>query len=70
MSSTISCTLASQAHISSYTTCAVRHLAHEQGLLVICTIHQPNFETFSLFDNLLVLAGGFTMFNGPVCESR
>ncbi|GAA5834755.1 hypothetical protein JCM3766R1_003228 [Sporobolomyces carnicolor] len=46
----------------------LRHLAHEQGLLVICTIHQPNFETFSLFDNLLVLAGGFTMFNGPVSE--
>ncbi|GAA5903876.1 uncharacterized protein JCM6883_002013 [Sporobolomyces salmoneus] len=46
----------------------LRHLAHEQNLLVICTIHQPNFETFSLFDNLLVLAGGQTMYNGPVSE--
>ncbi|GAA5882560.1 hypothetical protein JCM16303_002042 [Sporobolomyces ruberrimus] len=46
----------------------LRYLAHELNMLVICTIHQPNFETFSLFDNLLLLAGGKTMYNGPVPE--
>lgn len=33
---------------------------------MICSIHQPNYETFSLFDKLLLLAGGRVMFNGPV----
>ncbi|GAA6011592.1 hypothetical protein JCM11491_004698 [Sporobolomyces phaffii] len=46
----------------------LRYLAHDLNMLVICTIHQPNFETFSLFDKLLLLAGGLTMYNGPVAE--
>ncbi|GAA5983158.1 hypothetical protein JCM5350_007901 [Sporobolomyces pararoseus] len=46
----------------------LRYLAKELNMLVIATIHQPNFETFSLFDNLLLLAGGRTMYNGPVAE--
>ncbi|GAA5947430.1 hypothetical protein JCM3765_001675 [Sporobolomyces pararoseus] len=46
----------------------LRYLAKELNMLVIATIHQPNFETFSLFDNLVLLAGGYTMYNGPVAE--
>ncbi|BGP05738.1 hypothetical protein JCM10049v2_001551 [Rhodotorula toruloides] len=44
----------------------LQHLAREQGVLIICTIHQPNFETFALFDRLLLLAGGQTMYDGRV----
>ena len=43
----------------------VRRLAKEQNVLVVCTIHQPNFDTFSLFDRLLLLAGGQVMYDGP-----
>ncbi|GAA5911516.1 hypothetical protein JCM5296_000914 [Sporobolomyces johnsonii] len=43
-------------------------LARERNVVVICTIHQPAFGTFSLFDNLILLAGGLTMYNGPVAE--
>ncbi|GAA5824510.1 hypothetical protein JCM3770_000105 [Rhodotorula araucariae] len=43
----------------------LQRLAREQNVLVICTIHQPNFETFALFDRLLLLARGRTMYDGP-----
>ncbi|TKA52191.1 hypothetical protein B0A53_05035 [Rhodotorula sp. CCFEE 5036] len=43
----------------------LRRLAKEQNVLVVCTIHQPNFDTFSLFDRLLLLAGGQVMYDGP-----
>ncbi|GAA6009317.1 hypothetical protein JCM10207_004348 [Rhodosporidiobolus poonsookiae] len=46
----------------------LRRLAQEQNILVICTIHQPNFQTFSLFDRLLLLGGGQAMYDGPVAE--
>ncbi|GAA6021383.1 hypothetical protein JCM8202_003594 [Rhodotorula sphaerocarpa] len=42
----------------------LRRLAKEQNVLVVCTIHQPNFDTFSLFDRLLLLAGGLVMYDG------
>ncbi|KAK3174438.1 hypothetical protein OEA41_001684 [Lepraria neglecta] len=35
-------------------------------LIVIASIHQPSFQTFDLFDNILLLAGGQTCYNGPV----
>lgn len=35
-------------------------------LIVICSIHQPSTATFDLFDNLLLLSGGKTCFQGPV----
>jgi len=37
-------------------------------VLVICTIHQPAYETFSLFDRLLLLARGKVMFDGPTSD--
>lgn len=43
----------------------VKRLALETNTIIISTIHQPNFETFSLFDDLLLLAGGQVMYNGP-----
>ncbi|KPV74540.1 uncharacterized protein RHOBADRAFT_37583 [Rhodotorula graminis WP1] len=46
----------------------LQRLAHEQGVLVICTIHQPAYETFALFDRLLLLARGKVMFDGPTTD--
>lgn len=43
----------------------VKRLAVETNTICIATIHQPNYETFSLFDKLLLLAGGRVMYNGP-----
>jgi ABC-type multidrug transport system ATPase subunit/ABC-type multidrug transport system permease subunit len=37
------------------------------GRAVLCTIHQPSFDVFSLFDTMLLLrSGGFTVFFGSI----
>lgn len=46
----------------------VKCLAKDTDTMVIATIHQPNYEVFSLFDYLLLLAGGRTMYNGLAGE--
>ncbi|KHN70649.1 ABC transporter ATP-binding protein/permease wht-3 [Toxocara canis] len=43
-------------------------LAHS-GRTVICTIHQPASELFSLFDRVLFLAGGRTAYIGPPAKA-
>ncbi|KAH7105152.1 P-loop containing nucleoside triphosphate hydrolase protein [Auriculariales sp. MPI-PUGE-AT-0066] len=43
---------------------AVRRIARRHGILVIATIHQPSFETLSLFDRVLLLAKGSTAYFG------
>ncbi|TDL20626.1 P-loop containing nucleoside triphosphate hydrolase protein [Rickenella mellea] len=45
---------------------AIRNIAIEHNMIVIASIHQPNWETISLFDKLLLLAQGRTMYAGPV----
>ncbi|ORY79730.1 P-loop containing nucleoside triphosphate hydrolase protein [Leucosporidium creatinivorum] len=44
---------------------SLKRLAAETNTIVIATIHQPAWETFALFDNLLLLAQGQIMYNGP-----
>lgn len=44
---------------------AIKSLARTHNILVVASIHQPNWETFALFDKLLLLARGKTMFYGP-----
>eukprot|EP00735_Rhodelphis_limneticus_P014337 TRINITY_DN8348_c0_g1::TRINITY_DN8348_c0_g1_i1::g.29096::m.29096 TRINITY_DN8348_c0_g1::TRINITY_DN8348_c0_g1_i1::g.29096 ORF type:complete len:648 (+),score=164.82,sp/Q64343/ABCG1_MOUSE/32.13/2e-94,ABC2_membrane/PF01061.19/4.5e-40,ABC_tran/PF00005.22/6.2e-26,ABC_tran/PF00005.22/3.6e+03,ABC2_membrane_3/PF12698.2/4.7e-09,AAA_21/PF13304.1/0.051,AAA_21/PF13304.1/0.00089,AAA_21/PF13304.1/3.6e+03,DUF258/PF03193.11/6.6e-05,SMC_N/PF02463.14/26,SMC_N/PF02463.14/0.15,ABC2_membrane_2/PF12679.2/2.2e+03,ABC2_ len=39
------------------------------GRIVICTIHQPSYECFSLFQSLLLLGRGKVVYLGPVSES-
>ena len=38
----------------------------ERGQTLACTIHQPRAETFALFNNLLLIKAGETMYNGPI----
>lgn len=44
----------------------MRQLAHVDGRTVICTVHAPSSELFSLFDDLLLLAQGQVVYHGPV----
>ncbi|KAL0584637.1 hypothetical protein ABG067_005522 [Albugo candida] len=47
----------------------VRKVA-DSGRTVVCTIHQPSYEVFSIFDNLLLLKrGGETVYFGPLGDS-
>ncbi|KAH9935196.1 P-loop containing nucleoside triphosphate hydrolase protein [Epithele typhae] len=45
---------------------AIKTFAQRHGVIVIATIHQPNWETFSLFDKLLLLAHGKEVYYGPI----
>eukprot|EP01135_Chromosphaera_perkinsii_P001219 Nk52_evm18s162 gene=Nk52_evmTU18s162 len=36
----------------------------QSGRIVMCTIHQPKYEIFRMFDRLIVLSGGQTAYNG------
>lgn len=46
----------------------VKRLSQETNMICIATIHQPNWEVFSLFDRLTLLAGGRVMYNGSSGE--
>lgn len=49
-------------------TSLVKRLSQETSMICIATIHQPNWEVFSLFDRLILLAGGRVMYNGSSGE--
>ena len=36
-----------------------------QGKTILCSIHQPSYEVFSMFDKLLLLAEGRIAYMGP-----
>ena len=37
----------------------------ERGMSILATIHQPSSELFMLFDRVIVLSEGHTIYNGP-----
>ncbi|KAH7647727.1 ABC transporter [Cryptosporidium bovis] len=39
-------------------------LAHETGIIVICSIHTPRSQSFSLFDKVLLLSRGYVLGQG------
>ncbi|KAJ2078041.1 (ABC) transporter, partial [Coemansia sp. RSA 988] len=43
-------------------------LTRRYGRTVICTIHQPRTDIFSMFDKLIVLAAGQMCYSGPASE--
>ncbi|VVT56678.1 uncharacterized protein SAPINGB_P005210 [Magnusiomyces paraingens] len=46
----------------------MKNYAHEHGAIVIVSIHQPSTSTFDLFDEVVFLSKGRTVYNGPVKE--
>ena len=44
----------------------MKRVAEQLGMIVIASIHQPNWESFALFDKLLLLAQGRTAYFGPI----
>ena len=36
-----------------------------RGLTILATIHQPSSQIFYTFDRIILLADGFTIYNGP-----
>ena len=44
----------------------VVQIAHITGLVVVVSIHQPSNAVFNLFDDLLLLNEGRTVYMGPV----
>ena len=47
---------------------AVRNLAN-QGITVICTIHQPSSATFALFNTVLLISNGKCLYLGKTDEA-
>ena len=45
-------------------------LAKEKGITVICTIHQPKSSIFALFDDVVLLSEGCTVFGGSVTDAE
>ncbi|XP_019444055.1 PREDICTED: ABC transporter G family member 15-like isoform X2 [Lupinus angustifolius] len=43
---------------------ALRNIACNGGKIIICSIHQPSSEVFNLFDDLLLLSNGETVYFG------
>jgi ABC-type multidrug transport system ATPase subunit len=48
----------------------LQKLAHENNILVVCTIHQPSQRIFSLFEDLMVLAQGRVAYVGPTAGAQ
>ena len=46
---------------------SLRTIADDHNTCILCTIHQPNSETFEMFDKVLLLSNGYTVYFG---ESR
>eukprot|EP00340_Litonotus_pictus_P006059 CAMPEP_0170527964 /NCGR_PEP_ID=MMETSP0209-20121228/13452_1 /TAXON_ID=665100 ORGANISM="Litonotus pictus, Strain P1" /NCGR_SAMPLE_ID=MMETSP0209 /ASSEMBLY_ACC=CAM_ASM_000301 /LENGTH=596 /DNA_ID=CAMNT_0010818873 /DNA_START=9 /DNA_END=1799 /DNA_ORIENTATION=+ len=43
----------------------LKKIASEKNILIMCTIHQPSSNIFSLFDNLMIIERGFVIYNNP-----
>ena len=46
----------------------LKQLSEEKRVTIIQSIHQPNFQIYSLFDKLLVKCEGKTVYFGPCCN--
>ncbi|BFZ05517.1 hypothetical protein BsWGS_08556 [Bradybaena similaris] len=54
---------------TAYTVLRFLKRLSSRGRTIIFSIHQPRYAIFCLFDQLLLLAGGCVLFNGPTCEA-
>ena len=37
----------------------------QRGMSILATIHQPSSELFMIFDRIILLSEGYTVYNGP-----
>jgi ABC-type multidrug transport system ATPase subunit len=37
----------------------------ERGMAILCTIHSPSSDLFQIFDRVILLSAGYTIYNGP-----
>jgi ABC-type multidrug transport system ATPase subunit len=50
--------------------CRLLHdLARKKGKCIVSTIHQPSSEAFFYFDRVILMADGYTVFQGDAAES-
>lgn len=50
--------------------CKLLHdLATKKGKTIVSTIHQPSSEAFAFFDRVILMADGYTCFQGDAKES-
>ena len=42
----------------------------KRGCSIICTLHQPSTNLFKLFDHVICLSDGDTIYNGPVADIK
>jgi hypothetical protein len=42
----------------------------KRGMTILATIHQPSSEIFYSFDRVILLADGYTIFNGPSADAK
>lgn len=54
---------------SAYNVVATVREVSRQGVAVLCTIHQPAFELFSMFDKVLLVAQGRVAFHGTIPDA-
>jgi ATP-binding cassette subfamily G (WHITE) protein 2 len=45
---------------------SLRQLVNETSCVVVCTIHQPQYKVFSLFDRLILLRAGSIIYDAPI----
>lgn len=45
---------------------ALKNIAQQQNSIICCTIHQPSSELFALFDRVMCLRSGQTLFSGSL----
>ena len=55
---------------TAYRICKMLKREAENGMTIVATIHQPSGEVFDLFDRLIVLQDGFTVYQGPVKDLK
>jgi len=53
---------------TAFRICSMLKKEADAGMTVVATIHQPSNEVFDLFDRLIVLQDGYTIYQGPVKE--
>lgn len=41
-----------------------------KGCSIVCTLHQPSSHLFKLFDKVICLSDGHTIYNGPVADIK